>query len=61
MAEYKFSVCVYPLGAEFAADLRERLQELVLAEIERQRLFCGPVEYEVVEQEVTDGQAEVAE
>lgn len=61
MAEYKFSVCVYPLHVETVPRLRERLQELILAEIERQGLFCGPVECEVVEQEVTDGQAEVAE
>jgi len=51
--EYRFSVCVYPLDEEEARALRERLQDLLLREIEERggELFMGPVECE----EVDDG------
>ncbi len=52
--EYRFSVCVYPLDEKEARALRERLQDLLLREIEergRGELFMGPVECE----EVDDG------
>lgn len=47
--EFTFSITVYPLTPEKAAELRERLQAVLLAEIEAQGLFMGPVEVVIVE------------
>ncbi len=46
MAEFKFSVYVYPLDAAAAEALRARLEEVVLVEVEAAGLFMGPVEVE---------------
>lgn len=55
--EYEFSVCIYPLDEAEAAALRERLQDVILAEVEAcGGLFMGPVDIEPVPDEVEDGQ-----
>lgn len=41
--ETTFSVTVYPIDGQAAADLRERIQELILAEVEARGLYMGPV------------------
>ena len=54
--EFQFTFIVYPLEQKQAADLRERLQALLLAVVEAQNLHMGPL----VEEEVQNGQGEIS-
>lgn len=52
--EITFSVTVYPIDGQAAAgELRERLQDLILAEIEARGLYMGPL---VAIEEAADGE-----
>lgn len=55
--EFEFKVCIYPLTIEESRRLREVLQALILAEVNCEGKFMGPVVVEEVEQEVFDGEA----
>lgn len=52
--EITFSVTVYPIDGQAAAELRERLQEIILAEVEARGLYMGPL---VAIEEAADGEA----
>ena len=52
--EYQFTFTVYPLTETQAADLREKLQDLILEHCELSGLFMGPL----VAEEVQDGKGE---
>lgn len=47
MAEFKFSVYVYPLDAAAAETLRAQIEAVVLPVVEASGCFMGPVEAEV--------------
>lgn len=54
--EYKFTVYIYPLDEAQAEALRERLEKLILAEVERSGNYMGPLLAEINPQETDDGE-----